>query len=88
MAWTAPRTWVASESVTAAMQNEQIRDNLTYLYDLFNTTTGHDHDGVDSKAVTWSTFGTATFTTWVPGAAAVQTGYEGTLALPTDSGYA
>lgn len=28
MAWTAPRTWGASEVVTAALLNEQIRDNF------------------------------------------------------------
>lgn len=28
MAWTAPRTWGATEMVTAALLNEQIRDNL------------------------------------------------------------
>ncbi len=28
MAWTAPRTWVASEDVTAAIQNAHIRDNF------------------------------------------------------------
>jgi hypothetical protein len=28
MAWTVPRTWGASEVVTAALLNEQIRDNL------------------------------------------------------------
>jgi len=28
MAWTAPRTWVAGETVTAAQMNTHIRDNL------------------------------------------------------------
>lgn len=28
MAWTAPRTWVAAEILTADMLNEQLRDNL------------------------------------------------------------
>lgn len=28
MGWTAPRTWVAGEQITAALLNEQIRDNL------------------------------------------------------------
>lgn len=28
MAWTTPRTWVASETVTAALMNTHIRDNL------------------------------------------------------------
>ena len=28
MAWTAPRTWVAGETVTAALMNTHVRDNL------------------------------------------------------------
>ncbi len=28
MAWTAPRTWVTAETVTAALMNAEIRDNL------------------------------------------------------------
>jgi len=39
MAWTSPRTWVTGEIVTAAMLNEQLRDNLVVLGDL------HDHSG-------------------------------------------
>jgi hypothetical protein len=31
MAWTAPRTWVTGEVVTAAQLNEQVRDNTRYL---------------------------------------------------------
>ena len=31
MAWTAPRTWVTAEVVTAAQMNEQVRDNSTWL---------------------------------------------------------
>lgn len=31
MAWTTPRTWTTGETVTAAMLNEQIRDNGNYL---------------------------------------------------------
>ena len=31
MAWTAPRTWVVGELVTAAIMNTYIRDNQTYL---------------------------------------------------------
>ena len=31
MALTAPRTWIPDEVVTAAMLNEQIRDNLNWL---------------------------------------------------------
>ena len=31
MSWTAPRTWVASETVTTVMMNTHIRDNLLAL---------------------------------------------------------
>ena len=31
MAWTTPRTWVAGETATKAMLDEQIRDNEIYL---------------------------------------------------------
>ena len=37
MAWTAPRTWVTGEVVTAAVMNTHVRDNL-------NTLSAHDHD--------------------------------------------
>lgn len=33
MAWTAPRTWVAGETVTAALMNTHVRDNLKALGD-------------------------------------------------------
>ena len=32
MAWTAPRTWVTGELVTAALMNTHVRDNLLALY--------------------------------------------------------
>ena len=31
MAWTAPRTWVTGEIVTAAIMNSHVRDNQTDL---------------------------------------------------------
>lgn len=31
MAWTNPRTWVATELLTAALMNLHVRDNLLYL---------------------------------------------------------
>lgn len=33
MAWTAPRTWVAGETVTAALLNTHLRDNLKAIGD-------------------------------------------------------
>lgn len=32
MAYTTPRTWTAAETVTAALMNTHIRDNLAFLY--------------------------------------------------------
>ena len=32
MAYTTPRTWTAGEKVTAAQMNEQLRDNMAYVY--------------------------------------------------------
>jgi hypothetical protein len=32
MPWTTPRTWVATEVVTASLLNRELRDNLAYLY--------------------------------------------------------
>lgn len=33
MSWTDPKTWVGGEVLTAAELNEQVRDNLTHLYE-------------------------------------------------------
>lgn len=38
MSWTTPRTWVAGETVTAAMLNAQIRDNLSVISPLGDIT--------------------------------------------------
>lgn len=88
MAWVAPRTWTTGELVTAAMLNEQIRDNENYLKDQFSTGTGHDHDGVDSKQIPWTNMPAATFVTWVSGADVVTVSYEGTTGRPHVNGYA
>ena len=60
MAWTAPRTWVADEIVTAALLNAQLRDNLLVL-------STHAHTGAAGmgastlSAVTLTSLATATF---------------------------
>jgi hypothetical protein len=41
MAWTTPRTWVAGETVSAALMNVHVRDNLNLLASYFNLTTGY-----------------------------------------------
>ena len=37
MAWTAPRTWAAAETVTAALLNTHLRDNLKAIGDPWTT---------------------------------------------------
>ncbi len=57
MAWTAPRTWVTGEVVTAALMNTHVRDDLRYLKGLdgdvtieANIVTAFNVDGVDVSA--------------------------------------
>lgn len=39
MAWTSPRTWVSGETVTAALMNTHVRDNLKAIGDAWSTWT-------------------------------------------------
>ena len=39
MAWTAPRTWVTGETVTAAVMNAHVRDNLKAIGDAWTSYT-------------------------------------------------
>jgi len=39
MAWTSPRTWVAGETVTAALMNTHVRDNLKAIGDAWTAYT-------------------------------------------------
>lgn len=50
MAWTAPRTWVTGEVVTAAQLNEQLRDNERYLKGLDGGVTIEDRLTLDGDA--------------------------------------
>ena len=57
MAWTAPRTWVTGEVVTAALMNTHVRDHLRFLKGLdgditldANIVTAFNVDGVDVSA--------------------------------------
>jgi len=43
MTWTAPRTWLTGELVTASLMNTHIRDNLLHLY-LFDLSGGRTVD--------------------------------------------
>lgn len=52
MAWTTPRTWVASELVTATLLNTHLRDNLNALKAL-------PAKGASKTADTWTTSSTS-----------------------------
>lgn len=88
MAWTTPRTWTTNELVTAAMLNEQVRDNENYLKDRFAPASGHDHDGTNSKTIPWTNMPAAQQVTWITGADAVQYTSKGTAARGHLNGYA
>ena len=47
MAWTTPRTWATNELVTAALLNEQLRDNLNILIALVPTGTVVPYAGIN-----------------------------------------
>ncbi len=54
MSWTTPRTWVATEVVTATLMNAHVRDNLAYLMTRPQAATALD---IDSQfTTTASTF--------------------------------
>jgi hypothetical protein len=52
MPWTSPRTWTTGETVTAAMMNEQVRDNSAYLKDEIEKATIYLHILDDDVALT------------------------------------
>ena len=50
MAWTAPRTWVTNEIVTAAQMNAHVRDNTRFLKGLDGNITLEDRIIIDNDA--------------------------------------
>lgn len=80
MVWTAPRTWVAGETVTAAIMNTHVRDNLKALSDprtaftpaLTNITIGNgtlscDYISIDKLLIARYRFLAGTTTTYAAG---------------------
>jgi hypothetical protein len=55
MAWTTPRTWTTSETVTAAMMNEQVRDNESYVKTELDKQIPLDVIGADVEVVNTTT---------------------------------
>jgi hypothetical protein len=47
MAWTTPSTWSVAQKVTADDMNEQVRDNLTHLYNRLENNDLYNADGAD-----------------------------------------
>jgi hypothetical protein len=60
-AWTAPKTWVDGDQLTAALLNAHVRDNHDHLYYRPACVVGLDAD---------QSLNTATWTTWAPTSAA------------------
>jgi len=84
MAWTNPRTWNIGETVTAAMFNTHIRDNLLYLFGIINTG--------DLKLATYDVAGGGTLhnNRWLlcDGSAVSRTTYSNLNAVAAAAGYA
>ena len=57
MAWTTPKTWAVNEQLTAALMNQHVRDNLSYLYDNMQRklVTGYDYD-VNKQSTTSTSY--------------------------------
>lgn len=58
MSWTTPRTWVAGETVTAAMLNTHLRDNLNAFTPLGDPTVATTYPVTLSATTTNPTLGT------------------------------
>jgi len=72
MAWTTPRTWVASETVTAAIMNTHIRDNLNAL--VRSTNAGSNSPSTTTSNLLQSGTGTISLSAAVTGTSAVTFG--------------
>lgn len=51
--WNRLKTWVSDEILTAADLNAEFDQGRTAFNSTMDETTGHDHDGVNSKAVSY-----------------------------------
>jgi hypothetical protein len=98
MTWTAPRTWVAGETVTAAIMNTHVRDNLNALandsWQYLSYVPGGNNDTSASTTVTWFTMGNITVPAWatscsvhwdITGTIVVATGINCTCAIKIGS---
>lgn len=53
MTWVRLKTWIVGEVLTAAALNAEFNQGVTAFNDALNITTGHDHDGIDSKLISY-----------------------------------
>lgn len=51
--WSRVKTWVSDEILTAADLNAEFDEGVNEFNAAMNETTGHDHDGVNSKEVSY-----------------------------------
>ena len=52
--WVRSKVWIAGNVLTAADLNGEFNIGVTAFNGAFNTTTGHDHDGVNSKTMSYA----------------------------------
>ena len=57
MAWTTPRTWAVNEQLTAALMNQHVRDNLSYLKSTIASIKDIHASGYANKGDAWSVTG-------------------------------
>lgn len=58
MPWTAPRTWVTGQLVTADELNTDLRDNLNHLYDRRNIATNAENGIFTTSSLNFGQIGT------------------------------
>lgn len=67
MAWTAPRTWVDTETATAALMNTHLRDNLRFAHGTDCPRVKVSHSGqtlVGTQSMDWTTADYDPLTMW------------------------
>lgn len=77
MPYTTPRTWTTSETVTAAMMNEQVRDNTAYLktqMDIADRRQVIDNVTADGSSISGTTSETLMWSYQIPAGTVAATG--------------
>jgi hypothetical protein len=83
VAWTTPRTWTTGETVTAAIMNAHVRDDLSYLYGAPSCGLARAATQSIATSVASPTAVTFTATEWDTGVATSGTTMSGVGSNPT-----